>query len=315
MALKFSKIIALCLASAALCGAQVPDRQFPLELTYPPLFLGSLNIGINTASPDATSLIQSVGQGSTQRFYFFDQYGSSPVISLRTALGTLASPTQVTTGTQIAAFQARGWTNAGAFTTARAAMVITAAENFTSTANGTILQLWATPTGAAAQSAYFQIDGSKGGCVEIANGVTSTCGTGGVFQTTGRIYMASLTAASGTPSSLCMNSGEVTLNAALTCTVSSRRFKTRIAPFAPRATPLLMKLAPMEFAYRDHAERMRWGFVAEYVAAVSHRLGDAYQPDGSAASLDQNAILALAVKTIQEQERRIERLEAELRHR
>ena len=138
----------------------------------------------------------------------------------------------------------------------------------------------------------------------------------GITALTSNVTFSGLAAASGTPSSICAvtGTGQLTINAALTCTVSSRIFKTHIAPLA-LARPSLdfMKLKPAQFAYKDQPDRMRWGFIAEEAAAVDAKLGDAYDKDGVARSLDQNAILALTVKTVQEQQRKIESLESAIR--
>lgn len=125
----------------------------------------------------------------------------------------------------------------------------------------------------------------------------------------GKTFMFSLTAASGTPSSLCENAAtnEVTLNPALTCTVSSRDFKQQITPLASGAD--FSRIIPVSFAYNDQPGRIRWGFIAEDMAAISHTLGDGYDAGGVARSIDQNAILALTVKRLQEDEARITALE------
>ena len=111
-----------------------------------------------------------------------------------------------------------------------------------------------------------------------------------------------LTNAAGTPGSLCYNTTtfEVTKNNALTCTVSNPMFKSGIAPFAGNALSLIDRLHPIRFAYRDHPDRGRWGFSSTQVASVDRRLADGYNAAGEPMSLDQNAILALTVKAVQE---------------
>ena len=123
------------------------------------------------------------------------------------------------------------------------------------------------------------------------------------LDVSGTIRHAALTAASGTPNSLCIVAAtkEVTENAALTCTVSTRQAKMNIAPFPTTYNErLLQQLTPVEFAYRDYPERVRWGFIAEDVQAVDPKLGDAYTSEGEAHSIDIPAMLALIVKTLQE---------------
>jgi hypothetical protein len=124
------------------------------------------------------------------------------------------------------------------------------------------------------------------------------------------VLLSGLGASTGTPDSVCLNTNTVTRNAALTCTVSSRDYKTAIHDFGTDPTTLLMGLRPVEFAYKDHPERIRWGFIAEEAASVNRRLADGFDPTGTARSLDQNAILALLVKAAQKQQVQIDRLES-----
>jgi hypothetical protein len=130
--------------------------------------------------------------------------------------------------------------------------------------------------------------------------------TGGFTSASSSITLSGLGASSGTPNALCLNTSTVTVNASLTCTVSSARFKTRFS-LLESATPLLMKLTPEAFAYKDRPERIRWGFIAEQVASVDPKLGDGFDAQGPR-SIDQNAILALTVRTVQEQQKEIEKL-------
>ena len=158
---------------------------------------------------------------------------------------------------------------------------------------------------------------------DIMFGTTTDCGSllcvsGNLKATSATITgtaftLSGLGSASGTPSSLCLNSTTVVVNAALTCTVSSRDYKTAIADLAVSdPVAMLMQLDPVQFAYTDQPGRLRWGFIAEEVGAVDPKLADAYDSQDIPRSLDQNAILALAVKTIQEQQIEIEKLKSKL---
>lgn len=150
-------------------------------------------------------------------------------------------------------------------------------------------------------------------------------GSGGAITLT-----SGVTNAAGTPGSLCYNTStfEVTKNNALTCTVSYRAAKDNIFGMSNGALARVNRLRPVKFAYRDHLDRQRWGFIAEEVAAVDPKLADAYV-NGEPKSLDQNAILALLTKATQElsakvdadhalitaQHKEISRLRFQLRHR
>lgn len=115
-------------------------------------------------------------------------------------------------------------------------------------------------------------------------------------------YLSALTAASGTPSSICQNAAtkEVTINAALTCTVSSASHKNHIDPLDRSGTQMLAKLVPVKFFYNDNDRRLRYGLVAEQLAAVDPQLAE--WDKGKPNSIDFPALFAVMIKTAQEQE-------------
>lgn len=134
----------------------------------------------------------------------------------------------------------------------------------------------------------------------------------GTFRASTEVTMTSLTAASGTPNSICQNSStkEITVNAALTCTVSSLAFKHDFVPIDQPSMPMLMAMRPGSFYYNDTA-RQRLGFASEYMADIDPRLADAW--DGNKPkSIDQNAILAIVVKSLQELKQDNDNLRAKL---
>lgn len=131
-------------------------------------------------------------------------------------------------------------------------------------------------------------------------------------STTGKWFMSGLTASAGTPNSVCINATtkEITENAALTCTVSSKDYKTNMSYLgnsfggifggSEDFMDLFMEIKPGQFAYKDNPQRLRWGFYAEDLAKIDRKLADGYDKDGHPRSIDQNAILALTVKAVQE---------------
>lgn len=125
------------------------------------------------------------------------------------------------------------------------------------------------------------------------------------------VFFKGLTVAAGTPNSICQNSAtkEVTVNAALTCTVSSMLFKHNIRPIELSASSQIMAMRPVAFSYND-SERDRIGFIAEELAGIDRRLADGWDDYGNPRSIDQNAILAQLVKNAQEIMTRIGALEA-----
>ena len=121
------------------------------------------------------------------------------------------------------------------------------------------------------------------------------------------VFLSGLGAATGTPSTLCMNGTQVTVNAAQTCTVSSARFKDDIQPFALSGIDLIGKIHPATFFYKDRLDRNRIGMVAEQLAAVDPRLAE-WDKDGRPNSIDFPAIMGVLVKAVQEQGKRIDDL-------
>jgi len=136
----------------------------------------------------------------------------------------------------------------------------------------------------------------------------------GSMALTGTMFAATLTAAAGTPSSICKNAAthEVTVNPALTCTVSARDQKAQIVPYPAVALDVLAQLTPTQFTYIDDPGRLRWGFIADELQAVSPLLADGYDAQGQARSIDQNALLATLVQAVQAQQRQLQDLRARL---
>ena len=122
------------------------------------------------------------------------------------------------------------------------------------------------------------------------------------YASSSKMFGKNWTTAAGTPSSICQNAttGEITINAALSCTVSARDQKESITKLDVSARDLVMALQPEQFAYIDNPSRLRWGFIADEVQAVDPKLGDAYDLNGNARSIDLPALIALNTKAIQE---------------
>lgn len=122
-------------------------------------------------------------------------------------------------------------------------------------------------------------------------------------------FFTGLTAASGTPHTVCIDATthQVTENAALTCTVSSRRFKNSIHDQST-AWPLLSMLTPREFKMND-SPAWRVGFIAEEVEQVDPRLV-AYDQQGRPHSVRYEDITSILTKGMQELDARVRALEA-----
>jgi len=152
--------------------------------------------------------------------------------------------------------------------------------------------------------------GVAAGSVQVGSISLSRWEIIGTASISSSVFMNGLTTATGTPNSICQNGTEITVNAALTCTVSSAEYKTEIGSFFgdgivgsmrnTEALDLVAQLQPRQFAYKDQPNRLRWGFLSEEVSAVDPKLGDAIQPDGHAKSIDIAGLIALNTKAIQE---------------
>ncbi len=186
--------------------------------------------------------------------------------------------------------------------------------------------------------ARWGIESSAGGVIGTGTSAYATLlgttnatdlqfGTSGTVRMTvasgGGITMNTLTAAAGTPNTICQNNAtkEITVNAAVTCTVSSARFKSDIRAWNADGTSIIMRMKPSTFFYKDRLERNRIGLIAEDLNAVDSRLSE-HDADGKPNSIDFPAIMAVLIKTAQEQQakivsltRKVERMEAANDHR
>lgn len=131
------------------------------------------------------------------------------------------------------------------------------------------------------------------------------------FYLAGKAYTSGLTAAAGTPYTLCQNSatGEVTVNAAQTCTVSSLAFKHDINLLSDSGLEMINSLKPSSFVYNEGDGKERWGFIAEDLASVAPQLAT-YNASGTPHSIDLPGILAITVKAVQELGLKVEKLGA-----
>ena len=160
--------------------------------------------------------------------------------------------------------------------------------------NGTLYVATSSPsTFATSTSAAVQV---QAGNTALGIATTSPWRT---LSVVGTVAINGLTAASGVPSSVCINATtkEVTENAALTCTVSSVRFKHDIGDLTVNATSIIEAITPASFKYNE-TDRERWGFIAEDLAAIDKRLADGWDEQGRPNSIDQNAILAVVVSAL-----------------
>jgi len=117
----------------------------------------SNNVGIGTTSPSAILETSS----STDASIFASTYVGSGVGGSfigRKARGSQSSPSGILSGDTLTSVLGRGYTSAGAFSGNVGAVAIVAAENFSSTANGTNITFATTATGATSRTERMRID-------------------------------------------------------------------------------------------------------------------------------------------------------------
>lgn len=190
----------------------------------------------------------------------------------------------------------------GTATTDVAALSVTRTNNNAAVATG--VKFAFTDTTSAAGFLPFQVLGGAGG----ATNLFSVDKTGGFVAPGAAVVLSGLGASTGTPSSLCMNGTTVTVNAALTCTVSSAVYKSGIEGFGGDALKVVNAMEPSSFFYKDRLDRPRLGFIAESLAKIDPRLAE--WDHGRPNSIDFPAIMAVQTKAIQELDARLRKVEA-----
>ncbi|MDO8521160.1 MAG: tail fiber domain-containing protein, partial [bacterium] len=121
-----------------------------------------------------------------------------------------------------------------------------------------------------------------------------------VLAVQGSVALNGLTSSTGSPSALCQQTGgEVTVNAAATCTVSSERFKHNIADVAGGALAEVLALRPRTFVYNG-TDVTRVGFIAEEVLPVDPKFVF-FEADGTTPrGVRYEELTALLAKAFQE---------------
>lgn len=120
----------------------------------------NVRLGVGVASPSYKVHIATEfgSSSSTNLLGAFDVYGDTSRWTFRMANGTQASPTQTLAGDYIGNVNFRGYHSGGAFNTnANVAIAGRADENFTSTAQGTSLDISTTPVGATVPATVVHI--------------------------------------------------------------------------------------------------------------------------------------------------------------
>lgn len=146
------------------------------------------------------------------------------------------------------------------------------------------------------RSLNFQSSNSSGAATTFASG------SGDTLKITAHAIAAGLTAASGTPHAACFDptTHELEDNAALTCTVSSIRFKKDVEPLSlDSAQAIVDRLTAVTFIMRADG-RPSLHVIAEQADSISKRLSF-YDSFGRVNSVDDGAILSAALRVVQDQ--------------
>lgn len=173
-------------------------------------------------------------------------------------------------------------------------------------AGGNLYLATSSPTTFATTSSNsVTISPASDGCSGLKLATTTPCAAGTVFASSGFIYMHDLTGATaGTNSDLCISTtpNQLIEESTGTCIVSSRKYKHNIETLDLSAIGTIMNLRPVSFATNENQsfdfEDTQYGFIAEEVAEADPHL--AKYANGEPRTLDDWAILSVAVKAIQE---------------
>jgi len=130
-------------------------------------------LGIGITAPVAMLHLQN--NAATTEALTIDVYGADGLnIRGRRALGTLASPTQLTTDEHMIMVSGLGYHSGGAFSGAQGRMTIAAAENFTNIARGTYVAFHSTPIGSVTMAERLRL--GPAGQIGIGGATYGTAG-------------------------------------------------------------------------------------------------------------------------------------------
>jgi hypothetical protein len=136
-------------------NANIPTTRMTLDATG--------NLGIGTTTTPAAGILEVSNAGHTATFAnilgssFTGSNSAGTLFTGRKARGTSAAPTAVQNGDHLAAFNGQGY-GASAFGGTRGGMYVRAAENWTNTAQGTLLHFGTTAIGTNTEVRRMTVD-------------------------------------------------------------------------------------------------------------------------------------------------------------
>jgi trimeric autotransporter adhesin len=268
------------------------------------LVLGSINgannatsdtsVGIGTTTPGAVLDVQRDGNAIPETARF-TTYGFSNEILGRATGGNRALPTATPSGRVLLQLGATGHDGTAFSTTPRATILMSAAEAWTNTTQGTSIKFNTTTNGTASTVTRMFIadDGNIG---------INTTAPDDKLEVNGIIRVNILGSAGATP--LCHNSS----SQIATCS-SSLRYKTEITPFTG-GLALVKLLRPITFSWKQDGMR-DVGFGAEEVAEVAPLF--TFRNDrGEIEGVKYDRVSVLLVNAIKEQQTQIEQQQAQI---
>ncbi|MDP2907973.1 MAG: tail fiber domain-containing protein [Nanoarchaeota archaeon] len=166
-------------------------------------------------------------------------------------------------------------------------------------------------TGVDAKNPYSDFDQARMVITHLGNVGIGTASPTKNLDVWGTVNMSQLTAASGSPSTLCRNLGEVTVNPAQTCTVSSKVFKDNIVQLKNGEENRLMQLNVSSFEFKTETGKTHYGLIAEDVVKIYPELGR-YNENGTLVTYEITELIPLLLRGYQDQQIQIEDLKSEL---
>jgi Chaperone of endosialidase len=302
-------------ASQTFAGFINTTQQWTIGSNNAPLSNVLLTVNHNASAPNAsvggTPIVQISNGNALHGIVLVDGFGtnSNPFITLRTGRGTLGAVTASQNTDNLGFFGAVGATAANTFADNTGVagggfFGVNAAENWSSTNQGTNILIYTTPktTAVIALAATFNASGG------LSIGSATDPGTGGLFVNGATITLNGLaTDATHTDRTVCQDTTSKSLffgsGAVGICLgTSSIRYKRDIEPMT-RGLMDVAKLDPKSFyylpGYGDDGAKRQYGLVAEDVIGVMPEIVG-LDIQGRPNSVDWAALTPVMIHAIQE---------------